>query len=125
MGLAADEARAVDHVGLAVEDRRQQARILAGIVLEVGVLNHDEVAAGLLEAAPQRRALALVHGLAEDADARVVAERGQYPGRTVRGAVVDDHDLAVDPVGERRGQHGVEQFLDGVLFVVDGDYDGQ
>ena len=72
--LGAEEARAEDDVGLALEDRAQQQRVLARVVLEVGVLDDHDVAGGLAEAAGHRRALALVGGLEEDADAALAVE---------------------------------------------------
>ena len=38
----ADEARAVDDVGLALDDRLDELRILLGVVFEIGVLDDDD-----------------------------------------------------------------------------------
>ena len=43
MRAAAQETRAVDHVGFALDQGPQQRGIFAGIVFQVGVLNDDEV----------------------------------------------------------------------------------
>ena len=51
------EARAVDDVGAAVEDRREQLRVLGGIELEVGVLDEEDVAGGERQAHADRGAL--------------------------------------------------------------------
>ena len=56
--MAAEEARAVDDVGLALADELDELRIFLRRVLEIGVLNDHEVAGDGGEAAPQRRALA-------------------------------------------------------------------
>ena len=40
------ESRSENDVGVAFEDRVDQARILLRIVLEIGVLNDDEIALG-------------------------------------------------------------------------------
>ena len=47
LGELADEARAVHHVGAALDDRLEQARVLGGVVFQVGVLDEDDVAAKL------------------------------------------------------------------------------
>ena len=57
-----EEARAVDDVGTALEDRLQQQGVLARVVLEVGVLDDDDVARGFADAARDGGALALVRG---------------------------------------------------------------
>src|SRR5262245_60145655 len=64
----ADEARAVDDVGAALDDRLQESWILRGIVFEIGVLHDDGVAGGMREAAAEGSALALVPGMEHDAD---------------------------------------------------------
>ncbi len=38
------EAGAIDHVGITVEDRREQARVLARVVLKVSILDQEDVA---------------------------------------------------------------------------------
>ena len=55
----ADEAAAEHDVGLVFDDRLDQLRVFAGIVFQVGVLNHDHVAARVREAGLERRALCL------------------------------------------------------------------
>jgi hypothetical protein len=56
----AEKTRAVHHVGAPRLDRVEQSRVVHGVVLEVGVLDDDEVPAGFLEAAGDRRALPAV-----------------------------------------------------------------
>ena len=58
--LAADEARAEHDVGLALEDRLHQPRVLARVVFEVGVLDDDHVAGRRGESRAQRGAFALI-----------------------------------------------------------------
>ena len=55
-----EEARAVDDVGAAVDDRREQLRVLVGIELEVRVLDQQDVAGRECQAQPDRRPLAEV-----------------------------------------------------------------
>ena len=53
----ADETRPVHDVRLPLHDRLQQLEVLGGIVLEVGVLNDNHVAGGVLK--PRRSAAPL------------------------------------------------------------------
>ena len=43
----AQESRAVDHVGFALFNRLNQLADILRIVFQVGILNHDDLAAGL------------------------------------------------------------------------------
>ena len=70
----AEKARAVDDVGVAVEDRLQQQRVLARVVLEVRVLDDDDVAGRFAKPARHRRALAAILRLKEHADAVAAVE---------------------------------------------------
>ena len=62
------EARAIDDVGISLDQRFQQVRVLARIVLEVGVLDEAELAARLFDGVANSRALSLVSRAADDAD---------------------------------------------------------
>ena len=57
---------AIDHVGAVFKNGLDKPRILGRIVFEIGVLHDDDIAAGMLEADPKGRALALVMRLVED-----------------------------------------------------------
>ena len=88
--VVADEARAEDDVGAAVEDGLDEPRILGGVVFPVGILNDDDVAGAVLEAGAQGGALARVLRLLQDADVVEFAfEPGQDRRRAVGRAVVD------------------------------------
>jgi hypothetical protein len=130
----AREARAVDDVGLALEDRRQELRIVAGVVLEIRVLDQHDVPGRLREAAPEGGALPLVGLLVVDPDlvllvsspeAPRLRELGLEPAevvpRAVRGAIVDDDDLLGD--GDRLD--ALQDLGERETLVVDGDDDGQ
>ena len=67
---AAAQAGAEDGVGLAGQQRVDQRRDVRRRVLEVGVLDQQDVAAGLVDPAPDRRALAAVARLREHLDLR-------------------------------------------------------
>ena len=58
--MTAEEARAVDDVRASLADELDEDGKFLGRVLEIGVLDDDQVAGHLLEAPPQRRALAAV-----------------------------------------------------------------
>ena len=68
--LAGHVARAEDRVGVAVEQRPEQARIFRGIVFEVGVLDEGEIAGGLVDGGAHGRALAAVLLVAVEVDLR-------------------------------------------------------
>ena len=98
----AEEARAVNDVGVAGEDRRDEVRILGGIVLEIGVLDERDVALEVRDGGADRRALALVLRLEDRLQPIVVVVRGlgdelaNHVRRAVARAVVDDDDLLAD-----------------------------
>ena len=81
---AAREARAVDHVGVALEDGRDQARVLARVVLEIGVLDDGDVAGHVRDRRPHRGALALVALVPDQHQAEV----GRL--RQAAGVLLDD-----------------------------------
>ena len=115
-----EEAGAVDHVGSAVTDRLDQLVVILGIVFEVGVLDHDDVASRFFESSAHGRSLAAVVGLVEDPAVRLGGERGEELAGTVGRRVVDDEDLLVEP----DCPDALQAFLDGRAFVVDRDDDG-
>ena len=130
----AREAGAVDDVGLALEDRRQELRVVARVVLEVGVLDQHDVPGRLREAPPEGGALALVGILVVDPDLVLLVGRPEAPRlrelglepaevvtSAVRGAVVDDDDLLGD--GDRLD--ALQDLGEREPLVVDGDDDGQ
>ena len=78
----------------------QEAGDLAGIVLEIGVQGHDQLAAGLGEAGAQGGRLAEVAAKADAADVRVGGRQAadDLPG-AVAGAVVDEDHVQVVALG--------------------------
>ena len=82
--------RAEDGVGVAGEQRLQQHGILSRVILEVGVLDNAEVAAGLFDGRAYGRAFAPVYLVAKKADARIAFRQTlQNEGGAVSGTVVD------------------------------------
>jgi hypothetical protein len=118
---AAEEARAVDDVGVTLLDRRQQLEVLHRVVLEVGVLHDHDVARGVPEPDGHRRAFALVLRLEEHADALDAVHLAQDLARPVLRPVVDDQDLLLDG----HGLHARDDLADRLRLVVRGDHDGQ
>ena len=109
--VAAGEARAVDHVGVVLEDRRDQPRVVGRVVFQVGVLDDDDVAGRRRDASACRSTLAAVVRL-EDGAVDAVGERAaQQLDAAVGRAVVDHDDLkprhggAADP-GDQLGDRG-------------------
>src|SRR6059058_4387808 len=120
-------ARAVDDVGVAVEDRLDEPRVLGGVVLQVGILDDRDVAAHVGDGGPHRGALALVVRLEDEHEAvrRRVRRRGaqllEHGARPVGRAVVDDDDL----LWEADGHDPLEEGPDGADLVVHRDDDRQ
>ena len=100
--LTTGETAAVDHIGAPCKKRAEHARVLRGVVFEVGVLHDDEVGGGLGETSPQRCSLALIVPLMEHPHPRVV-HRGENVAGAIGGCIVDDHHLGnLGPSQHRR-----------------------
>ena len=117
-------AHAADHVVAAVH-RRQQARDVRRIVLQVGVEGDHDAAAGEAEAGVEGRRLPRVAPLADHPRGRVLAgQLQQDAGAAVRAAVVHVDHL----VGAAELAHGAvdlgRQEGEALLLVVDRDDDG-
>ena len=78
MGTTGEEARPEHHVGLVFEQGHEQAPKVAGVVLQVGVVDGHEVACGMGDAGAQGRSLALVDGVPHHHHTRV--RGGQLSG---------------------------------------------
>jgi hypothetical protein len=106
----AGEARAVDDVGLAIEDGLQELRVFRRVVLQIRVLDEDDLARRRLDSVADRGSLAAIGGVHKEAQ---LVDRPLLPGlcrhsigpqaelsehrvRAVDRAVVDDDDLLVD-----------------------------
>ena len=118
------EARAEHRVGLALENRRDERGIVGRVVLQVRVLDQADVAAHVLNGGDDRRPLAHVPGLADDADPRV--GRGQFiedVRRSVTAAIVHAHQLHGQ--ADRTGQHAADDRAKRTRFVIDGNQDAE
>ena len=114
----AEKARSEHRIGPPVQNRLQERRIVRRVVLQVGVLDDDDVALRLREAGPQRRALALVALVVEDAHVIALDPVHDLARAIGRGVVHDDDFLAV-----RRGLDLPDDLGDEVLLVVNRDDD--
>ena len=91
----ADQPRAEDDVGVAVEDRLDEPRDVGRVVLEIRVLDHDD-----LPAHRARRPCAARRpcpGCGRGGSSSTPSSPATMLGRAVPRAVVDDHDLRVIP----------------------------
>ena len=63
---AAEKARAINHIGLALDQRIEQVGIIGRIVFQIGVLNQYIVSRGFLYPAPKRRTLSHIFRLQQN-----------------------------------------------------------
>ena len=120
-GRAAPEAAAVDDLVVAVQDRLDQRRQVAGVVLEVGVLDAEDVAGGRLQARLDRGPLAPVGGVDDHPDV-VAGERVEQAAPGVGGAVVDEDQLRLQAKGvEVDLEETVDHRRERPQFVVERD----
>jgi hypothetical protein len=117
--LFAKKARAEDDVGAAVFDGLEELRIVAWIVLEIGVLNDHHVAVGGGEACAQRRSLSLVLLVLDQPDS---GNRPERFARPVGRAVVDDDELRLLSV--EGAPHSRDDLGDRLSLVEDRDDNG-
>ena len=72
------------------------------------------------------RALALIHRVPEQTNARLAGrEAFQNLGRAIGRAIVDDHQLAIHVLRQRRGQHQRQAPLHNRPLVVDRNQNGE
>ena len=95
--LAATEASSVDNVGNAVKEWRQQLRNVRRVVLQVGVLNHHEIAGRGVDPGAHSGALALVALVDDQAQPRNLGfEPADDLNRLVDRTIVNYEDLSVE-----------------------------
>jgi hypothetical protein len=109
--LARPESGADDDIGATLHERPDQTEKVLRVVLEVGILNGHEVAAGVLETGPQRSPfspIVLVPDQPHLGD--LLLQRGRNRSAVIGGTIVDDEDLQFQvrpadgeqPVDDRR-----------------------
>ena len=116
-----DKARAEDDVRAARLDRPQQQRVLGRVVLEVGVLDDQDLAARGVHRGAHGPALAHVLLVEDHAHAVPAVPGRELLARAVGRAVVDDDDLLLG----RLARDEPEDLVDRADLVVDGNQDGE
>jgi len=89
--------------------------IFAGIIFQIGILDDDDVAAHLGQAAADRCPLAAVGAVLKQADVACLGQFFQHRPGAVGGAVVYGDNL----FAERHGLHLFHDLPDGAGLVVD------
>ena len=121
--LAAAQARAVDDVGDALQQRPDELGHVARVVLEVGVLDDHELAADGVEPAPHGRALAAV-AVGADHPQPVAAELGGERSAISGVPSVEPSSTTTSSVWRSIGVGAPEHVLDRGRLVVGGHEQG-
>ncbi len=110
------EARAIDHVGAPVENRSEQRGNVLDVELEIGVLDHENVAGGHGEAGADAGTLALIARRTVQAESAEAFSELQELGSAVGRTIVHDDDFLCD--GKLEGQGAAQDHEDGIFLVV-------
>src|SRR5450756_1257966 len=102
-------------------DELDELRVLLRRVFQVGILDHHQLAANLLEPAPERGALALVACLEHQLEPQFPLQTGQDLLRPILRPVVHDDQLGSNLDGE----HAPDDLLHRLTLVVHGHDDRQ
>src|SRR5437867_6782416 len=129
VGTPACEARAINDIRRAILNGLKQARIILGIVLQVGILNDHDVARHLTNSCLYRRTLYLILRLKKNFDLvqwvvdalALIFQPGQNLPAAILRAIVDQNDF----LSHLNRAHAAHDVLQGALFVVDRDQDGE
>ena len=122
VGVSAGETGAEHDVGLAVDNGFEEARVLVGVVFEVGVLDDDSVAGGGGDAGAECGPFALVDVVVDDfGDERGDRGAEDFAGAVGRAVIHDDDFLFSD----RGGADAIDDGADSFRLVVAGDDDGE
>ncbi len=114
-------AHAVDHVGLAGGQRRDERRQVARIVFEVGVLDYHELTGRGRQRRPDRRPFPAITPVPQQLHAGGSGQLAQYRIGAVGGAVVHHDDLH----GQRHLLHISNHLFDRARFVEHRNDDGE
>ena len=118
--VGGEKSRAVDHVGAVLEKRPEETRVVARVVLEVGVLEERQVARRGGDAGADGGALAHVARVLEVAQPRFFGRQlAQDLARAVGGAVVDHHHFDLGDAGVLDRQDPGQQVAHQIALVVD------
>jgi hypothetical protein len=118
------KTRSVDDVRLTGDNRLKQIIVLIRVEFEVGVLNQNHVALRVMQAKPNRRALAQVdrHRVCTDHRRVLLAVLLDDVRARVRRAVVGDDDFHFD-IANVDAHNAFDQFANRHFFVVDRNED--
>src|SRR5207245_6143461 len=119
--FAAKEPGAKHDIGLLFDYGPKELGIVFRVVLKVGILDEDDIAGSPSEAGPERCPLAAV-SVVEEAYKTVAAEATEIFGGAVRGEVVYDHKILLEPKS-RRHSNSIEHVRDRPALVVHGNHD--
>jgi len=122
-GIAVERPDAECGVGEPFSERREQRDEIGGVVLQVGVEDGGELAAGMGEGGTDGCALALVALVADEHRVLRPVERSQELTGAVGRAVVNDDQLRLE--GEVRGEDAGNRGIDPLGLVVDRHEDGE
>ena len=120
---AAVKSVAEHHVRLALEDGLEQDRVVARVVLEVGVLDDDDVPARLGQTRADRRALAAVDGVPDEAEALGARRTSFSTMAAVSSFEASSTTMISRARSSGRGVDPRDDLRDGVLLVVGGHDD--
>jgi len=120
--LSGQIAGAKNRIGTAVQEGPQKLRVLAGVVLEIRVLNNAEIAGCVPDGGSDGGALALVGFVPEKADARLGSREALEDRRgPIGGMIVNDNQFPVHRFRQRRGDHLRQAAFDHCPLVVNWD----
>ena len=126
LALCSGKSAAKDDLGAAIENWREDFRILIWIILEVRILKDREVAGHLRDGSADGRSFAHVHGLLEDLDdpGIFLRETFHHFPRRVFAPVIHDDEFALKPRRKVCCKHSGNACAKSFLFVVCGHEDG-
>jgi len=99
-------AHSIDHVGLSFSQRSEQGGIIAGVVLEIGILDKDIFAASVLECGTDRSSFATVHLVEDDGYVALGRECLEFFTGAIGRSIINDNDFFFD----RRVLHCLQKF---------------
>jgi hypothetical protein len=89
-----EEGAAKDRVGSAVCDRLEEGRQILGIVFQIRILHHDDVAGGMSQRRPNGCAFALVCSMRDrDIHRPVAVQQGQHFTTAIARSIIDAYDF--------------------------------
>src|SRR5262245_29137351 len=122
--LGARKTRAVDDVGAPFENGLYQLGVFGRVIFQIGVLNNNDVASGVSQRGPERRAFTHILGVEIDLVRPGFAKVVQYLASAVLRRVVNDDQLSVDFAQIDR-LDAPDDLVNRIRLVVNGHLDGK